>query len=164
MIVSFYFRIGPSGGPFELVRVPPRRYPMTDSLPPGADRGDLVPGNLRPCAVEHACNLCDARTLEATSDLPGDDWTDQIRRLARDSQQLVHWWPLCQVVDVDPCDGHWTIAGEELAELSERVGNVELCPSCFARYGDVTEWPDELLDRVYGPEDGPVRCYPEASV
>lgn len=156
MIVSFYFRVGPTGGPHELVTVPPRRYPITDSGVVAAERGGQVPPDLDPCAIEHACDVCGTRTLEATADLQGDDWLEQFSRLKSEHQPIEEWWPLREVLELDRRDGRG--AG---AELVERVGQVELCPSCFARRGDVDDWPEELLNRVYGPEPGPVRCYPE---
>lgn len=57
MIVAFYFRVGPTGGPHELVSVPPRRYPITGAARVEAERGNGVPGDLEPCAIGHACNL-----------------------------------------------------------------------------------------------------------
>lgn len=156
MIVAFYFRVGPTGGPHELVTVAPRRYPITGAARVEADRGDRVPADLEPCGIEHACNLCETRTLEATPDYQGDDWLDQFSRLQREQQPVEAWWPSYELSVLDRRDGPG--AG---VELVERIGHVELCPACHQRHGDVEDWPDELLDRVYGPEDGPVRCYPD---
>lgn len=91
MIVAFYFRVGPTGGPHELVTVPPRRYPITGAARVEAERGNGVLGGLEPCAIEHACNLCGARTLEATPDYQGDDWLEQFGRLQQEPQPVEEW-------------------------------------------------------------------------
>lgn len=156
MIVAFYFRVGPTGGPFELVAVPPRRYAITAAGIVRPDRGEWVPADLDPCGIEHACNVCGIRTLEAVADLQGDDWLEQFSRLEVERQPIGRWWPHREVVALE--DSHGPGAG---AELVERVGQVELCPDCFKRHWGVDDWSEELLDRLYGPEDGPVRCYPD---
>lgn len=150
MIVAFYFRVGPTGGPFDLVTVAPHRYAIRDSSDVKADRGEQVPADLDPCGVEHACNLCGVRTLEATRDLQDDGGLDQFKELILAHQPIDQWWPLREPIEL-----------VEFAELSERVGHVDLCPSCYGHHGGVDEWPDEIRDRIYGPESGPQRFYPE---
>lgn len=157
MIAAFYFRVGPTGGPFEVVTAPPRRYVILrpDLVEP--DRGSTVPADLDPCGVEHACNLCGTRVLEPDADLQDEDWTQQIAQVWSQSHEIDTWWPWSEAPPRERAE-----ASSAGAELVEQFGQLELCPACYERHGSPDDWPDELLDQVYGPEDGPLRCYPDA--
>lgn len=160
MIVAFLFRVGPTGGPFELVSVPPRPYWMHEDGAVVADRGDRVPEDLEPCAIEHACNLCDARTLEAVADLQGDDWLAQFSRVHGDHQTVEAWWPH-GAIEVGP--GRLAAPTAEDEELLIAAGQAELCPDCWQRHGGVDDWPDAIVDTIYTRGPGRPRGYPEAS-
>lgn len=154
MIVAFYFRVGPTGGPFDLLSVSPRRYAISSIDPVEPDRGTVVPADLDSCGIEHACNLCGARVLESSADLQGDDWLEQIARADRSAGAIDTWWPWNAAATNDRYSTH-------VAELTERFGHVELCADCYQRHGDPDDWPSNLFDDVYGRERAPARCYPE---
>ena len=152
MIVAFYFRVGPVNGPFELVIVAPQRYAIAniDQVEPDR-RAASIDEDLEPCAIEHECDVCATRVLEPVADLQDADWLRQWEHVQHDAGALQRWWPYAQTAG---------LTHDDAIAVYEHAAQAELCPDCFDRHGTPEDWTTELLDRVYGPENGPARFYP----